>query len=89
MSAWGTAVLTRRDDGRVSVESADDVIAISVDLLASEDAELFVGQDGLLWLAGDSNYRYRPVRFAPRIDIDGTDFPAVKGVMALVCERVR
>jgi hypothetical protein len=64
-SMVGRAEFWRDADDTLTVVSADPIIAISPRLLAEADAEtLPVDDDGLIWLAGDSRYRYRPVRFA-------------------------
>lgn len=60
---FGDADLVLRDDGRVVVERADDVIGISVGLLAQMEG-CPVDGEGRLWLAGDPDYQYRPVGFA-------------------------
>ena len=87
--SYGSAVLRRHHDGRIEVVSADDVIAISMELL--EEAlglatGLYVDHLGNIWLAGDPNYRYRPVRF------ESPDYPEgskpVEGRRFLICERV-
>lgn len=81
MSDYGTAVVRRNDDGRLSVVQADDTIGVSVGLLAEGGAGLPADADGCLLLAGDPEYRYRPVRFA---SVWPGGPPSV-----LVCERVR
>lgn len=86
---YGGAVVRKRDDGRLEVVEADDVIGISVELL-NEDLGfgLWVDGEGLLWLAGDPEYRYRPVRFIAKIEgLQPGD--AIEGARMLVCERVR
>jgi hypothetical protein len=81
---YGDATFTRHDDGRVTVDHADDVVGISLDLLAmAEAAHLPVDDAGCILLAGDPRYRYRPVRFATDPG-DPTEM-----VRVLVCERVR
>jgi hypothetical protein len=72
---YGTATILVVD-GKPTVTQADDVIGVTVDLLAECERWCF-GPDGLFWLDAGGEYRYRPVRFA-------TDAPGV-----LVCERVR
>lgn len=85
---YGDAELRKHDDGRIEVVRADDVIGISVELLAqSLGAGLWVGGDGLLWLAGDPRYRYRPTRFVCNLHGLSVD-EAVEGARVLVCERV-
>lgn len=88
MSDYGDATITRAADGSLVVERADDVIGISVELLAQAVGwGLHVGGDGLLWLAGDPSYRYRPVRFVAQVA--GLEpGQAAEGVRVLVCERV-
>ncbi len=85
---YGDAELRRLDDGRTEVVRADDVIGISVELLAEAAGwGLWIGGDGLLWLAGNPEYRYRPVRFVSNLNGLGPD-EAVEGMRVLVCERV-
>lgn len=82
---YGTAVMRKLDDGRIEVVEADDVIGISLELLVEAvGTGLYVDVEGLLWLGGDRNYRYRPVRFVDH----GVGLP-VEGNRVLVCERVR
>jgi hypothetical protein len=71
---YGTATILVVD-GKPTVTQADDVIGVTVDLLAECERWCF-GPDGLFWLDPGGEYRYRPVRFA-------TDAPGI-----LVCERV-
>lgn len=88
MSSHGPATI-RRDGGRLVVEHADDVIGISFELLAEQVGwGLYVDGDGLIWLAGDPDYRHRPVRFEASV---GGLAPgeAVEGARVLICERVR
>lgn len=92
MSDYGSAELREvpNDDGtkRIEVVSADPVIGISVELLADALGwGLWVGGDGLLWLAGDPRYRYRPVRFEAHVE-GLTPDQAVEGARVLICERV-
>lgn len=83
MNDYGSATVTRHDDGRVTVEQADPVIGITFELLGQSDPELLrVDGEGLLWLGGDQRYRYRPVRFVAHPDVPG------EGARILVCERV-
>jgi hypothetical protein len=87
-NGYGDATFRRYDDGRVVVQKADDVIGVSLELLASAaEGLLWVDRDGLLWLAGDYRYRYRPVRFEPLFG-DLPEDAAVEGVSILICERV-
>lgn len=88
MSEYGSAAIKRHADGRVTVESADDVIGISVELLAEAVGwGLHVDGEGLLLLAGDPSYRYRPVRFEARVA--GLEpGQAAEGARMLICERV-
>jgi hypothetical protein len=72
---YGTATILMVD-GKPTITQADDVIGLTVDLLAECERWCF-GPDGLFWLDAAGEYRYRPVRFA-------TDAPGI-----LVCERVR
>lgn len=81
---YGSAEIRRHDDGRLEVVRADDVIGITSELVFDVDASLWVDSDGLLLLAGDPRYRYRPVRFA---NAPGLTFPT-RGVQVVVCERV-
>jgi hypothetical protein len=75
----GSAVIQKHDDGRLEVVHADDIIGIATQVLAEADTHgLRVDDEGLLWIAGDPRYRYRPVRFA------SGPVPQV-----LICERVR
>lgn len=86
---YGDAEIRKRDDGTLEVVSADDVIGISVELLREAlGFGLWVGGDGLIWLAGDPDYRYRPVRFVANVSGLSQD-QAVEGCRMLVCERVR
>lgn len=91
MSDYGSAEIRRTDDGHLIVVSADEVIGISVELLAEAlgGAGLWVDDGtGLLWLAGDPNYRYRPIRFTTTVH--GLDpNTAMEGSRFVVCERVR
>lgn len=89
MPDYGDATITRHDDGRVTVDRADDTIGIYVELLAEAEAGgLPVDDDGNIWLAGDARYRYRPVRFA-RATL-GPLGPGLAGgqPQIVVCERV-
>lgn len=92
MTAYGTAEIRRllNDDGteRLEVVSADDVIGISVELLAQAVGwGPWVGGDGMLWLAGDPAHRYRPVKF--EANVAGLESgQAVEGARVLICERV-
>jgi hypothetical protein len=86
---YGDAEMRKRDDGSLEVLNADDVIGISVELLAEAVGfGLWVGGDGLLWLAGDPRCRYRPVRFVAKV-AGLTPSEAVEGTRMLVCERVQ
>ncbi len=86
---YGDAELRKHDDGRLVVIRADDVIGISVELLAEAVGfGLWVGGDGLLWLASDPRYRYRPVRFVANV-AGLTRDEAIEGARMLVCERVQ
>lgn len=87
--SYGSATIVKTDDGRLAVLAADDVIGISFELLAEATGTgLWVDGEGMLWLAGDPNYRYRPVRFDARVGgIEAGQ--AVEGARMLVCERVR
>lgn len=88
MTDYGSAVI-RTEGDRLVVESADDIIGISVELLAEAVGwGLYVGADGLLWLAGDPTYRYRPVRFVAKVE-GLQPGEAIEGARMLVCERVR
>jgi len=83
MRDWGTAILTRHDDGRVTVDQADATIAIAGELLAglaldADPAAVHVTDDGHLALGSDAGVEYRPVRFAQE----------APGVIVLLCERV-
>lgn len=81
---YGDAEIRKHDDGTLEVVRADDVIGISVELLDEAVGHgLAVGDDGLLWLAQDPRYRYRPVRF-----VHHRQFGA-EGARMLVCERVQ
>lgn len=80
MSDFGTAVIRRHDDGRLAVVEADDLIGVALDLFVEAPAHLPVDADGCILLAGDPEYRYRPVRFASA----WSGGPAT----VLVCERV-
>jgi hypothetical protein len=82
MSEYGDAEIVRAEDGRIEVVRADPVIGISLELLASAGDGLAVDDSGCLLLAGDSRYRYRPVRFA------GVTAEASGPCRVLVCERV-
>lgn len=74
MEGFGTAVISQID-GVPFVVSADETIGITPELLANVDpVHLPVGKDGTITLAGDPQYRYRPVRFA--------------AFHVIVCERV-
>lgn len=87
---YGDATITRLDDGTIVVERADDVIGISVELLQQAlGAGLWVGADGLIWLAGNPEYRYRPVRFVSRLNGLSPNQAAAEGARVIVCERVR
>lgn len=87
--SYGAAEVVRREDGTLKVVRADEVIGISVELLAEAlGFGLLVGDDGLLWLGGDPAYRYRPTRFvAPALGL--TSKLPVEGARVVVCERVR
>lgn len=76
--------------GYPRVVRADDVIAVTIELLAQETGGrgLWIGGDGLLWLAGDADYRYRPVRFISHVSGLPVDCMA-EGARLLVLERVR
>lgn len=76
MAEFGEATILTAADGSLVVERADDVVGVTVQLLA-EFPQWGFGPDGLLWLTPSGEYRYRPLRFATRV-------PGV-----LVCERVR
>lgn len=80
---YGTATLERQADGRVVVVQANRVIGISMELLAQAGNNLHVDMSGCLLLAGDPNYRYRPVRFSAD-PIVGASGPCA----VLVCQRV-
>jgi hypothetical protein len=82
MDDYGDAVVTRHDDGRLTVDRADPVIGVSLELLATAGNLLLVDDDGCILLAGDSQYRYRPVRFA------GLTVDSSGPCRVLVCERV-
>lgn len=87
---YGDAEVRRLDDGNLVVARADDVIGISVELLAEAlGVGLWVDGEGLLWLAGDPKYKYRPVRFADTFTHGLTADSAVEGARVVVCERVR
>lgn len=75
MADYGQATIIELN-GKPVVVQADDVVGVTVDLLASCERWMY-GPDGLLWLDAVGEYRYRPLRFA-------TDHPGI-----LVCERVR
>lgn len=79
MADYGTAILKKHDDGRITVEHADPVIGISVELLAEAEMApgLRVTSEGYLSMGSDGLTMYRPVRFDPR-----------SGTRVLVCERV-
>lgn len=79
---YGDAVITRGDDGRLTVERADRVIGISLELLAQGAEGLSIDAAGCIVLAGDPRYQYRPVRFATNPG-DPTETARI-----LVCERV-
>lgn len=87
MIEYGDAVVTRRDDGRLTVDRADPVIGISVELLAQAGEHMPVDDDGCIWLAGDPAHRYRPVAFAR--GTVGSLGPGLAGGRPdmLVCER--
>lgn len=86
---YGDAEIRQLDDGTLEIVRADDVIGISVELLAEAlGSGLWVDGDGLLWLAGDPTYKYRPVRFATFARGLTAD-SAVEGTRVIVCERVR
>jgi hypothetical protein len=86
---YGDAEIRKLDDGSLEVVNADDVIGISVELLAEAVGfGLWVGGDGLLWLAGDPRYRYRPIRFVAKV-AGLAPGEAVEGTRMLVCERVQ
>lgn len=76
---------------RIVVVSADSVIGISVELLAGATGGwgIWVGGDGLLWLAGDSRYRYRPIAFECRVAGLSADEAVAGGPRVLICERVQ
>lgn len=82
---YGSAELRTDADGLIEVVAADEVIGISLELLVKAvGTGLYVDVDGLLLLAGDRDYRYRPVRFVDH----GVGLPT-EGARVLVCERVR
>ena len=85
MSDYGSAVIHKREDGRLEVVRADDTIGISCTLLAEDTPGLPVDSDGCIWLAGDPGYRYRPVRFAG----PPSAHYVCAQVSVVVCERVR
>jgi hypothetical protein len=86
---YGDATFVQHDDGRIEVTHADEVIGISIELLyQAVGFGLWVGGDGLLWLAGNPEYRYRPTRFVAKVHGLSRD-EAVEGSRVLVCERVR
>lgn len=92
MADYGSAEIREvpNDDGtrRLEVVAADDVIGISIELLAEALGwGLWVGGDGLLWLAGDPRYRYRPVRFEANVAGLSRD-QAAEGARVLICERM-
>lgn len=91
MADYGDVVFTQHDDGRVTVDRADDMIGISVELLArAEPGSLPVDGEGCIWLAGDSNYRYRPVRFdTPSLFRPEGSRLAGGHPQVVVCERVK
>lgn len=83
MADYGSAWITRDDNGRLHVQSADPIIGISLELLAqTQDPALTIDDTGCILLAGDPRYRYRPVRFAANPG-DPTETARV-----LVCERI-
>lgn len=78
MADYGDATITKNDDGTFTVVHADDVIGISVQLLAEADpAALRVTSEGHLSMGSDGLTLYRPVRFDP-----------ASGTRVLICERV-
>lgn len=78
MADYGNVTLTRHDDGRITVERADPVIGVSVDLLTDADPQgLRVTSEGHLSMGSDGMTMYRPVRFDP-----------AHGTRVLICERV-
>lgn len=78
MADYGSATITRKDDGSYTVERADDVIGIAVEVLADADpAALRVTSEGHLSMGSDGLTLYRPVRFDP-----------ASGTRVLVCEQV-
>lgn len=78
MSApYGDVLITCHDDGRLTVERADDVIGVSVELLASLGHGVVVDPAGNLVLAGQC--AYRPIGFASTTGLC---------VDIVVCQRV-
>lgn len=76
--SYGDIVMTRHEDGTITVESADDVIDVSTQLLAGcppLDSRHF-DEEGNLVVDTAGEYRYRPVRFADN-------------GLVVVCARVR
>ena len=57
---YGEAVMKQHEDGTITVEHADDVIDVSMELLASLSPAHI--RDGMLVLDTAGEYRYRPVR---------------------------
>lgn len=81
---YGCAIISRHDDGRLTVDHAGPTIAITLELLATASEQLLaIDNTGCLLLAGDPRYRYRPVRFAANPG-DPTETARM-----LVCERVQ
>lgn len=78
MADYGDAILKRHDDGRITIERADPVIGITIELLADADPALLrVTSEGHLSMGSDGLTLYRPVRFDP-----------AHGTHVVICERV-
>lgn len=84
MAEFGDATIEDLGDGRLKVVRADDVIGMSLELLATAGESLPVDEAGNILLAGDTAYRYRPVRFAAGQHMVDASGPC----RILVCERV-